>query len=82
MPDLTSGAMKAARVAVRKGMQSARAHSATTRFYPHLEVGDVVELRYILPATREAKTYRVIIESLTPNIGKGSSLQIRGRELL
>ena len=82
MPNLTSGAKKATQVAIRKAYQSTKRHSSILRFYPQVEVGDVVGLKYDLPGTGESIRKEVIVESLISSIGPQVGLQITGRERL
>jgi len=84
MPDLTTGAKKAAQVAIRKAYQSTREHTTTLRFYPQIEIGDLVRIKYGLPGLGQAElTYDVIVETLVPNVASTrSTLRITGRENL
>ena len=81
MPDLTTGAKKAAQVAIRKAYQSTRHHDSILRFYPQLEVGDLVTLKYTLPGTLQDVSYDVIVETIVPNHDdQHLNLQVTGRE--
>lgn len=80
LPDLDSGAMKAAAVMQLRARQSAEQHQIACRFDPTIEVGDQVTSSVVLPGTGTVVTDIAIIESAQISLAEGKyAMRMKGR---
>jgi hypothetical protein len=80
-PDLDNGAIRAARIAQKRARQSRKMHTATCRFHPRLEVGDIASIAFPATSTSRPIVSSFIVESIDFNMENGvQSMKISGRD--
>lgn len=78
LPDLESGAAKAARVIQKRARQSSRVHSVVSRLIPQMEVNDLATINYT--RYRQYIDEDFIVEQMTVQITDGvATMTIQGR---
>jgi hypothetical protein len=85
MPDLDTGAMRAAYIILQRKLESFHRHSITTRPDLALEVGDIYSFSYIASGTERIETRDIIVESISLDFSMlrkiNSNMTISGREV-
>lgn len=71
LASLDHGAGTAARIILEKSYEDQNAHSIAMRPDPRLEMGDIMELHYLLPGTNRQVDVAIIVESLSIGLSEG-----------
>jgi hypothetical protein len=83
MPDLWTGAVKAAKIAMRKILEQHKMHSIVIRPDMRIEVGDILSVNYIASGTNTPWGADIIVENVTTTYSpENTAMKISGREAI
>lgn len=81
VPELETGATRAARVAIKQAIQKATQHTLILRSDLRIEIGDVLECDYILSGTGKIINIKFIVESIQVRLSNAIfQMTITGRD--
>jgi hypothetical protein len=81
MPNLSTGAVRAAKLVIRRALEEAIMHNITMRPNAKILVGDILDIDYAASGTGKAISFDVIVNSVDIQVTGGQSeMTITGRE--
>jgi hypothetical protein len=83
MPDLSTGALRASRILLRRYLEQSVMHTVILRPDIRIEPGDLLNIYYVASGTETSSEITIVVESVDFSYDqKGSVMTVRGREYI